>query len=211
VPRIVLPSRATQPRPTAAAAAAGRNDAQARHVDVAGLALPRDHALAELLRLAADEQALDVEHDNADEASGGGGGGATATLDERLAQLQLASGVPAVVASRGAALRADSLQSMLVQALRADDRALLESVLAVADARIITNTVRRLPVHSILPFFNAVVARFHSRPTRAASLVRWLRAVLLQHAAFLASLPDLVSVHFPSIHLYLSMYIYSML
>lgn len=124
--------------------------------------------------------------------------GNDATLDERLAQLELASGVEGE-SRRDGALRADSLQSMLVQALRADDRALLESVLAVADVRIIDNTVRRLPLHSILPFFNAVVARFHARPTRASSLVRWLRAVLQQHAAFLASLPDLVSVHIYSV------------
>jgi hypothetical protein len=46
---------------------------------------------------------------------------------------------------------------MLVQALKSDDKALLEGVLGVGDERIVHNTVRRLPAAAILPFFNAVI------------------------------------------------------
>jgi hypothetical protein len=83
---------------------------------------------------------------------------------------------------------------MLTQALQSDDRALLDEVLAVSDATIINNTLRRLPAHSVLPLLAACVRLFHGKPRRAMALALWLRSLLACHAAYLASLPDLTAV-----------------
>jgi U3 small nucleolar RNA-associated protein 5 len=93
-------------------------------------------------------------------------------------------------------LQADSLQSMLTQALQSDDRALLDEVLAVSDATIINNTLRRLPAQSVLPLLATCVRLFHGKPRRAMALALWLRSLLACHAAYLASLPDLTAVGF---------------
>ena len=66
-------------------------------------------------------------------------------------------------ATKGAA-RADSLQSMLAQALTSDDRDLLETVLNTRDPQLIANTVRRLPPTHVLPCSRAVVSRFRAKP-----------------------------------------------
>jgi U3 small nucleolar RNA-associated protein 5 len=122
------------------------------------------------------------------------------TLAERLAQSagdQRKRGGDKTGSKDALTLQADSLQSMLTQALQSDDRALLDEVLAVSDATIINNTLRRLPAQSVLPLLSACVRLFHGKPRRAMALALWLRSLLACHAAYLASLPDLttVSVH----------------
>eukprot|EP01116_Phalansterium_solitarium_P021244 TRINITY_DN6521_c0_g1_i1.p1 TRINITY_DN6521_c0_g1~~TRINITY_DN6521_c0_g1_i1.p1 ORF type:complete len:662 (+),score=197.41 TRINITY_DN6521_c0_g1_i1:114-2099(+) len=89
--------------------------------------------------------------------------------------------------------KADSLQAVLVQALHSKDNALLESCLAVSDPVIIRNTVQRLPLQQLLPFLKAAVEKFQAKPTRGIILVTWIRAVLVQHTAYLMTVPDLVS------------------
>lgn len=100
-------------------------------------------------------------------------------------------------------LQADSLQSMLTQALQSDDRALLDEVLAVSDATIINNTLRRLPAQSVLPLLATCVRLFHGKPRRAMALALWLRSLLACHAAYLASLPDLTAVGFCPLFVFL--------
>lgn len=87
--------------------------------------------------------------------------------------------------------KADSLQSILTQALRTNDSAMLESVLAVSDLSIIRNTVQRLPTQQILPFLKAIVDKFQAKPARG-TLILWIQAVLKQHTAYLITVPDLV-------------------
>jgi len=89
------------------------------------------------------------------------------------------------------AAAASSLGTLLDQALKSNDRAMLEHCLEVQDTEVIDATVRRLPVNRVLPFFHAVVKRLEKRPTRGSSLSAWLRAVLIQHAGYLAAVPDL--------------------
>jgi U3 small nucleolar RNA-associated protein 5 len=120
------------------------------------------------------------------------------TLAERLAQSaagdQRKRGGDKKGSKDALTLQADSLQSMLTQALQSDDRALLDEVLAVSDATIINNTLRRLPAQSVLPLLSACVRLFHGKPRRAMALALWLRSLLACHAAYLASLPDLTVV-----------------
>jgi len=80
----------------------------------------------------------------------------------------------------------------LIQALHSRDSGLLESVLTVADLKLIHNTVRRLPPKDILPLLKNLVDRFQSSPGRAANLVNWIRAVLVEHAPYLMTVPELV-------------------
>jgi hypothetical protein len=57
----------------------------------------------------------------------------------------------------------------------------------VQDAHVISATVARLPVTSVLPFMQAVLQRIHGKPARVATLASWLRALLSTHAAYLMS------------------------
>ena len=96
------------------------------------------------------------------------------------------------------AAAASSLGTLLDQALKSNDRAMLEHCLEVQDTEVIDATIRRLPINRVLPFFHAVVKRLEKRPTRGSSLSIWLRAVLIQHAGYLAAVPDL-SKHLSSL------------
>mmetsp|Transcript_26972 Transcript_26972/g.45223 ORF Transcript_26972/g.45223 Transcript_26972/m.45223 type:complete len:702 (+) Transcript_26972:87-2192(+) len=89
--------------------------------------------------------------------------------------------------------RADSLQTLLSQALQSNDTTLLEECLAVENPKIIFNTVMRLPTMYVLPLVRSLLHRFETRPGRAPSLVTWLRAVLQQHTSYIMTIPDLVT------------------
>lgn len=80
--------------------------------------------------------------------------------------------------------RADSLQVLLSQALKAEDNALLEQCLNVGDEKVILNTIRRLRPFEAAKFLSVAVSKMEGRPQRALGLVPWVRAVLLQHASF---------------------------
>jgi hypothetical protein len=54
---------------------------------------------------------------------------------------------------------AESVALMLTQALRVDDRALLEQCLAIQDPTVVRGSVRRIPTPYILPFLRAVRSR----------------------------------------------------
>jgi U3 small nucleolar RNA-associated protein 5 len=85
---------------------------------------------------------------------------------------------------KGVVPRADSLQVLLSQALKAEDNALLEQCLNVGDEKVILNTIRRLRPFEAAKFLSVAVSKMEGRPQRALGLVPWVRAVLLQHASF---------------------------
>ncbi|KAJ3327728.1 WD repeat-containing protein 43 [Blyttiomyces sp. JEL0837] len=87
---------------------------------------------------------------------------------------------------------ATSLHAMLSQAIHSGDKQLLERSLMVNDIPIIFATVRRLQPAHIVPFLEMLVSKLQSKPSRAASLVEWIRAVVVSHAAFLMTNPQLV-------------------
>lgn len=86
--------------------------------------------------------------------------------------------------------RTDSLAVLLTQALRSNDRALLEKCLAAGGSdRLVTNTVRRLlPADSTL-FLKAAVDRVLSKPARAAQLAPWIRALVHHHTGYMMTAP----------------------
>jgi U3 small nucleolar RNA-associated protein 5 len=89
----------------------------------------------------------------------------------------------------GRAPRANSLSTLLSQALRADDRALLERCLSVSDESVIKRTVAALSSDEAIAFLALVVERLNARPHHGLHLSRWIRGVLCKHASYLMSAP----------------------
>ncbi|GFR42926.1 hypothetical protein Agub_g3822 [Astrephomene gubernaculifera] len=85
--------------------------------------------------------------------------------------------------------KADSLSVLLTQAIRSNDRALLERCLATSSPSLVANTVARIMPMDAALFLKAAVDRLVSRPSRASQLVAWIRAVLHHHTAYLMSAP----------------------
>eukprot|EP00656_Telonema_subtile_P007234 TRINITY_DN13391_c0_g2_i2.p1 TRINITY_DN13391_c0_g2~~TRINITY_DN13391_c0_g2_i2.p1 ORF type:complete len:219 (-),score=69.21 TRINITY_DN13391_c0_g2_i2:62-718(-) len=106
-----------------------------------------------------------------------------ATLGER------AAGEAVQTEDVTAAPKADSSAVLLTQALHNEDSALLEDCLSCRDPALISNTVKRLPVTSVVPFLEQVVVRMKSRPNRTKLLAHWIRAVLTEHSSYLGTVP----------------------
>ncbi|GIM15079.1 hypothetical protein Vretimale_17841 [Volvox reticuliferus] len=85
--------------------------------------------------------------------------------------------------------KADSLSVLLTQAIRSNDRTLLERCLETSNPAIIANTVARIVPLDAALFLKAAVDRLMSKPSRAVQLVPWIRAVLHHHTAYLMSAP----------------------
>lgn len=88
---------------------------------------------------------------------------------------------------------ASSLVTVLEQALQSSDNDMLEYVLRVTDQNVIDATMARLPAMRVIPFLTRVVDKFEKRPTRGSLLCRWIRAILMQHTAYLMTVPNLVT------------------
>lgn len=65
---------------------------------------------------------------------------------------------PEAMKPRGPAPTADSLTQLLVQSVASGDGKLMEEVLRVSKERLIISTVKKLPVHSVLPFLKKVIS-----------------------------------------------------
>ena len=113
------------------------------------------------------------------------------TLEEKLKALQVLERVEKNVPGKRVVPKADSLQQMLLQALRTQDKTLLEECLVVGDARVIYNTVQRLPSPFVLTLLKEIVQRFQARPGRGRTLARWIRSILLVHMSYLMTMPSL--------------------
>jgi len=89
---------------------------------------------------------------------------------------------------------ARSLAHMLAQALHSNDQSLLEECLSNTNEGIVRNTVSRLPPVLAVKFLTDIVGKLEARPNRGALLMVWIRAVLLVHASYLMTVPDLPKV-----------------
>jgi U3 small nucleolar RNA-associated protein 5 len=108
---------------------------------------------------------------------------ASAASEAREAAIAEALGT----SSPAAPPKADSLAVLLAQALLAEDRALIERCLSVADPDVVRNTVARLQPHSAIQLLRAALDRMRSKPSRGEQLARWMRTVLLHHAGHCAT------------------------
>ncbi|XP_070836052.1 WD repeat-containing protein 43 [Chaetodon trifascialis] len=115
------------------------------------------------------------------------------SIAERLGEIALSS-VSEKGAPKGtASLQTDNFAVLLVQGLESSDANILNKVFQTRKEMVIKKTVARLPLPAVLPLVEEITKRLQGHPFTAVLMVRWLRAVIMQHTSYLASLPDLVS------------------
>ena len=84
---------------------------------------------------------------------------------------------------------ANSLGSVLTQALRTNDVPLLESCLQVSSLPSIRATIERLPSAHASDLLQRLAERMHKRPGRAGSLMVWIQWTVVAHGGYLACQP----------------------
>uniref|UniRef100_A0AAX7UU53 Small-subunit processome Utp12 domain-containing protein n=1 Tax=Astatotilapia calliptera TaxID=8154 RepID=A0AAX7UU53_ASTCA len=117
------------------------------------------------------------------------------SIAERLGEIDLST-VSEKGASKGtASLTTDNFAVLLVQGLESNDASILNKVFQTRKEMVIKKTVARLPLSAVLPLVEEVSVPFMVKKQHfvAALMVRWLKAVLMHHTSYLASLPDLVT------------------
>eukprot|EP01038_Epipyxis_sp_PR26KG_P010777 gene10777-14470_t len=117
-----------------------------------------------------------------------------ANLSNSLKQLEDSNSLTTSVSDKNTSLSAaptsDSLAALIEQAIQSGDDGLLEQCLATNDAAVIYATVDRLPVTRVINLLRKLVAKFEKRPSRGATLLSWLRALLQSHTSYLVTIPD---------------------
>ncbi|CAL8299007.1 unnamed protein product [Boreogadus saida] len=116
------------------------------------------------------------------------------SIEERLEEIDLST----VSAQKGRvkglpSLQMDNFAVLLVQGLESQDAEILNKVFQNKKEMQIKKTVARLPLPAVLPLVNQITKRLQGHPLAALLMVRWLKAVLVQHTSYLSSLPDLVN------------------
>ncbi|KAM9354197.1 WD repeat-containing protein 43 [Pholidichthys leucotaenia] len=114
------------------------------------------------------------------------------SIAERLGEIDL-SKVGKGAAKAKASLQTDNFTVLLVQGLESNDANILNEVFQHSKEMEIRKTVARLPLPAVLPLVEELTKRLQGHPFGAILMVRWLKAVLMHHTSYLASLPDLVS------------------
>ena len=87
---------------------------------------------------------------------------------------------------------AASLSTVMNQALLTMDNQLFDSCIIHSDTKVIVNTVRRLPVEYIIPFFESVLRRFNEPPGECSNLIEWIRQAVIIHAGYLLTVRRLL-------------------
>lgn len=87
------------------------------------------------------------------------------------------------------AVTGHSLGAVLQQALKTNDKHLLESCFALRDVPSIKNTIQRLPSPLIDQLLTRIAERMHKRPGRASALMVWVQWSLVAHGGYLAGQP----------------------
>lgn len=96
---------------------------------------------------------------------------------------------PATVEASLEAPRSNALAEVLSQALKGDDKELLERGLSVQDPDLIRFAILRLPTEYVVPLLDALVSRIQKRPNRTIMLLPWLKTLLQTHTTYLMSVP----------------------
>ncbi|GAB7360437.1 hypothetical protein MBLNU230_g8391t1 [Neophaeotheca triangularis] len=101
----------------------------------------------------------------------------------------------AMVPSAGKALAVpsgNSLGTVLTQALRTNDKDLLESCFQTNDKASIRATVQRLQSQHVASLLTRLAERIHKRPGRTGNLLVWIQWCLVAHGGYLSSQPDVL-------------------
>ena len=86
--------------------------------------------------------------------------------------------------------KVDSLESILIQAIKTQDLQLLNATLKIDDLVMIEKTVEKMPSVWVVKLFGELVKRFEGNPSNASLLSKWIKFVLLYHSSFLMSIPN---------------------
>ena len=78
--------------------------------------------------------------------------------------------------------QADSLYTVLTQALHANDNTMLDFCLSTTDAKLIQQTVDRLSLDILKLFFARTLDKYQAAPARAISLSLWVQSILTFHS-----------------------------
>lgn len=102
----------------------------------------------------------------------------------------------AIVPSSGkqvlAAPTGTSLSTVLTQALRTNDKDMLETCFQIADQQSIRMTIQRLQSHLIGPLMQRLAERIHRRPGRTGHLMTWIQWSLVAHGGYLVTQPEIM-------------------
>jgi len=102
----------------------------------------------------------------------------------------------AVVPSTGkqvlAAPTGTSLSTVLTQALRTNDKDMLETCFQMADQQSIRTTIQRLQSHLVGPLMQRLAERIHRRPGRTGHLMTWIQWSLVAHGGYLVTQPEIM-------------------
>lgn len=102
----------------------------------------------------------------------------------------------AIVPSSGkqvlAAPTGTSLSTILTQALRTNDKDMLETCFQMADQQSIRMTIQRLQSHLVGPLMQRLAERIHRRPGRTGHLMTWIQWSLVAHGGYLVTQPEIM-------------------
>lgn len=85
-----------------------------------------------------------------------------------------------------------SLGTVLTQALKTNDKDLLESCFHTTDLPSIRATIQRLQSQHVSTLLQRLAERIHKRPGRTGSLLVWVQWSLIAHGGYLAGQPELM-------------------
>ncbi|GAB1744312.1 hypothetical protein NU219Hw_g1459t1 [Hortaea werneckii] len=91
-----------------------------------------------------------------------------------------------------AAPSATSLGTVLTQALKTNDKDLLESCFQVTELASIRSTIQRLQSHQASVLLQRLAERIHKRPGRTSNLMAWVQWTLVTHGGYLATQPEVM-------------------
>ncbi|XP_023850898.1 WD repeat-containing protein 43 isoform X1 [Salvelinus sp. IW2-2015] len=111
------------------------------------------------------------------------------SIEERLGKIKMS---PEKGVKGAPSLQTDNYAVLLVQGLESKDANILNKIFQTRKDNLIKKTVARLPLPAFLPLVEEITKRMQGHPCMAVLMVQWLKAVLMQHTSYLASLPDLV-------------------
>lgn len=85
-----------------------------------------------------------------------------------------------------------SLTTVLTQALKTNDKDLLESCFHTTDIPTIRSTIQRLQSQHVATLLQRLAERIHKRPGRTGSLLTWVEWSLIAHGGYLATQPEIM-------------------
>ncbi|KAF2090292.1 NUC189-domain-containing protein [Saccharata proteae CBS 121410] len=87
---------------------------------------------------------------------------------------------------------ATSLGTVLTQALKTNDKDLMESCFEMNDLDSVRSTIERLPSTLVARLLSRLAERLHKRPGRAGNLMVWVQWALVSHGGYLAGRQDIM-------------------